>query len=208
MRRHSPIRLRSLLQQTWERLRGRDQLLVRAGEDLPLFVFSFPRARAPFADHLRSAVCLTYRQLSGDLRRQYSHVLPRLPSLVVVLLRGRNLCSCLGHHHPPGTESHVARRLAADTGLRVGEIDLAVEAIRAWEPLPLASLAAQPPPDLQPELDQFRFHAALLAVFLHELEHLAFPDLEEGPVRRRSTDFYAASLREFFSQQLGASYGI
>ena len=35
---------------------------------------------------------------------------------------------------PPGTESRLARRLMADTGRRVGEIDLAVEAIRSWEP--------------------------------------------------------------------------
>ena len=102
----------------------------------------------------------------------------------------------------------MARRLAGDTGLRVGEIDLAVEAIRRWEPLPLAALAAQPSAVNCPELEEFRFHIALLTIFFHEMEHLAFPERREQEVRKRSTGFYAASLREFFSQELGVSYGI
>ena len=40
------------------------------------------------------------------------------------------------------------------------------------------------------------------------MEHLAFPEHQEQEVRRRSTDFYAASLKEFFSQELGVNYGI
>jgi hypothetical protein len=205
---HTSIHPRSLFSELVDRLRGRDQLLVRAGDDLPLIVVSYPRGRSSDVETLQSAITVTYRQLPLEIRQRYSPILPRLPSLVVVVLRLRNTCSCLGHHHPPGTESRIARRLKADTGLPVGEIDLAVEAIRQWEPRPLSSLAAQPPPALRPELEEYRFHTALLAVFLHELEHLAFPDHEEPEVRQRSTEFYLASLREFFSQQLGGSYGI
>ncbi len=201
MRRHRSIHPRSLLFQLFDWIRGRDQLLIRAGDDLPLIVVSHPSGQQAYAETLRTALCYTYRQLSPETRLRYSHILPRLPSLVVVLLRPRNACSCLGHHHPAGTESRVARRLKSDTGLPVGELDLAVEAIRRWEPLPLASLAAQPPPDV-------RFHTALLAVFLHELEHLAFPDHDEHEVRRRSTEFYAASLQDFLAQEFGGSYGI
>ncbi len=183
-------------------------MLVRAGEELPLVVISYPRGSLALAEALQSAICRTYKLLSPETRQQYTPVVSRLPALVVAVLRARNACTCLGHHHPPGTEGRMARRLASDTGLRVGEIDLAVEAIRKWEPLPLAALAAEPATGDRRELDEFRFHVALLAVFLHELEHLAFPEHEERQVRRRSTEFYAACLREFFSEQLGVNYGI
>ncbi len=182
-------------------------MLVRAGEDLPLVVVSYPRGNIAFAEALRSAIC-AYRLLSQETRESYADVLGRLPSMVVAVLRDHNQCTCLGNQHPPGTESRMARRLASDTGMRVGEIDLAVESIRRWEPLPLAALAAEPAPADRPVLEEFRFQIAVLAVFLHELEHLAFPDHEEQDVRRRSTSFYAASLREFFSEQLGVKYGI
>ncbi len=208
MPRHPRIHPRSLLGEWVDFLRGRDQLLVRAGDELPLFVLSYPSGHQDCAEAVRGAITVTYRQLSPETRGRYTHILPHLPSLVVVVLRLHNTCSCLGHHHPAGTESRAARRLKADTGLAVGEIDLAVEAIRRWEPLPLASLAAQPPEALRPELEEFRFHAALLSVLLHELEHLSFPDLNEPEIRQRSTEFYLASLREFFSEQLGSSYGI
>jgi hypothetical protein len=208
MRRHASIHPRSILTELVERVRGWDQLLVRAGDDLPLLVLSYPSGQTAYAEEVQAALRQTYRQLSPATRERYSHILPRLPSLVVVVLRARNACSCLGHYHPPGTEGRAARRLKADTGLRVGEVDLAVEAIRQWEPLPLASLAAEPPPELRLEVEEFRFRAALLAVLLHELEHLAFPELSEPEIRHRSTAFYSASLREFFSQEFGRSYGI
>ena len=208
MRRHLTIHPRGILWELLDWMRGREQLLVRASEDLPLVVISYPRGKLGLAEALRSAICLTYRTISPETRERYAPVIARLPSLVVAILRPRNACTCLGHHHPPGTEGRIARRLRSDTGLRVGEIDLAVEAIREWEPLPLAALAARPPGDHHPELSEFRFRAALLAVFLHELEHLAFPERDEQEVRQRSTDFYAASLRQFFSQELGLNYGI
>ncbi|MBI3666633.1 MAG: hypothetical protein HY236_10500 [Acidobacteria bacterium] len=208
MRRHLSIHPRSILLEILDRIRGREQMLVRTGEGLPLVVISYPWGSLTSAQELEAAICRTYKQLSPATREHYDRMLPRLPPLVVAVLRARNPCTCLGHHHPPGTESRMARRLASDTGLRVGEIDLAVEAIRHWEPLPLAALAVKPAPADRPHLEEFRFRAALLAVFFHEMEHLAFPENREPEVRPRSTDFYAAALKEFFSQELGVSYGI
>lgn len=208
MRRHSSIHPPGILREVIDRIRGREQMLVRAGDELPLVVISYPRGNLALAEALQSAISRTYRLLSAETRQRYMPMMPLLPPMVVVLLRDRNPCTCLGHHHPPGTEGRVARRLSTDTGLRVGEIDLAVEAIRQWEPLPLAALAAEPAAENRQELEEFRFHIALLAVFLHELEHLAFPEHQEHEVRKRSTEFYAASLRQFFSEELGVSYGI
>ena len=208
MRRHLVIHPRNLLWHLIDKIRGREQMLVRAGEDLPLVVISYPQGKLGLAEALQSALSITYRQLSLETRERYEAVLPRLPSMLVVVLRVRNPCRCLGHHHPPGTQSRIARRLHRDTGLEIGEIDLAAQAIREWEPLPLASLAAGAKALENPELQESRFHVGLLTVFLHELEHLAFPDHDEHQVRQRSNDFYAASMRELFSRELGVSYGI
>jgi hypothetical protein len=209
------IHPRGLLLQLYDRLRGHDQLLIQAGEELPLVVASFPKGRTWFATSLQSALCSIFRSLPAEHRVAYRDVLDRVPSLVVADLRRANTCRCLGHHHPPGTESRLARRLSADTGLRVGEIDLAIPAIRAWQPLPLAALAAavaaaqnSSRAETSAEIEYRRFHTALLAVFLHELEHLAFPERPEQAVRRRSDEFYGSVMRDYVQEEYGVAYGI
>ena len=134
-------------------------------------------------------------------------------TLLVAVLRGTNACGCLGHHHPAGAEGRLARRLASDTGHDVGEIDLAIEAIRKWEPLPLAAIEAQEARrDLGDssltEFGYFRFHAAVLSIFLHELEHLAFPSRPESVIRQRSNEFYLAAVQDFAAREFGSVFGI
>ena len=53
----------------------------------------------------------------------YSEVLAQTPSFVVVELRRKNVCTCLGHHHPRGTESRLTHRLHGLSGVRTGELD-------------------------------------------------------------------------------------
>jgi hypothetical protein len=209
------IHPRGLLLQLYDYIRGHDQLLIQAGDELPLIVASYPRGRTWFATSLQSALCSIFRSLPSGQREGYRDVLDRVPSLVVAELRRVNACGCLGHHHPPGTESRLARRLSADTGLRVGEIDLAIPSIRSWQPLPLAALAAavaasehSPRGETNAELEYRRFHTAVLAVFLHELEHLAFPDRPEQAVRRRSDEFYGSAMRDYVREEYGVAFGI
>src|SRR5262249_25330491 len=157
VRGHSPIYPPGILRELFHLLRGREQMLVRAPDELPLVVISYARGSDALTEALRSAICVTYRAVSPELRERYAPVLRLLPPMVVVVLRNRNACTCLGHHHRPGTEGRIARRLSSDTGLRVGEIDMAVESIRQWEPLPLAALAAEPAARNRQELEEFRF---------------------------------------------------
>ena len=73
----------------------------------------------------------------------------------------------------------------------------------------MSSLAAgESGPGVKRELDDTRFHSALLTVFLHELEHLVFPARPESSVRRRSDDFYVNVLDGVLSERFGLSYGI
>jgi hypothetical protein len=193
-----------LLERLLDRIRGRDQRLVRAGDDLPLLLLSFPRGADRAGDEIETAYTHVLRSLSPATREPYEALFRVLPALVVVVLRPKNLCGCLGHHHPRGTESRLTRRLAADIGRQVGEIDLAYESLREWRPQPLSRLAAGDGGDLE----AVNFQAATLAVLLHELEHLGFPEKSEQEIRLRSNAFYEAAMDELLRGETGAGYGM
>ncbi|MCP5118586.1 MAG: hypothetical protein GY953_47845, partial [bacterium] len=125
--------------------------------------------------------------------------------MIVVELRPVNPCGCLGHHHPKGTESRLARRLAADFNSEIAEIDLAYDSIREWRPQPLSSLAAE---DVGDRFEALHFEAAMLAVMLHELHHMAFPDAVEREVRDKSNQLYTSLLRESVLEEGGHDYGM
>jgi hypothetical protein len=193
------------LSRALEWLRGRRQRLVRSGNGAPLLLLSYPAGGESAAELIETAYSRTLGAMSPPVRRPYEELWPALPALVVVLLRPRNPCGCLGHHHPPGTESRLARRLAADLGHPVAEIDLAYQAIAEWQPEPLASLGVGASPS---ELRPLHLEAALLAVLLHEMEHLAFPQRGERQILARSREFYAQAMRELVSGELGRDYGM
>jgi hypothetical protein len=166
---------------------------------------SFPTGYQSIAEEIDSAYAHLLPSLPEDIRSRYDAVLRRLPAVVVVLLRDRNPCGCLGHHHIRGTESRLTRRLRGDLGDAVGEVDLAWEAIREWQPMPLSSMAMD---GLNGKLDGLHFEAALLSVLLHEMEHLAFPEHAEKQVRTSSNEFYSAVMEELVRQEGGPEYGM
>jgi hypothetical protein len=178
---------------------------VRAGEDLPLLLISYPRGRLEAARDLEIAYAHALHSLREEVRSPYEPVFRALPTMVVVLLRPRNPCGCLGHHHPPGTESRLTKRLASELGSPIGEIDLAYEGIREWKPQPLSSMAVA---ELGGRLEVLHSQAATLAVLLHELEHLAFPFKTEQEIRRRSNGFYAAAMEDLVTGETGSDYGM
>ena len=199
---HSPGFLRRFL----ERLRGREQALRRGPGHWPLLLLSYPPKGRAIAGEVGDAWLHTLPALRSPLAASYRDMLPGLPPLVVVMLRHRNVCTCLGHHHPKGTESRLTRRLAADVGGEVGEIDLAWEAIRQWQPNPLSALAAAV---AEPSFARLQFRTALLTVLLHELEHLAHPEHREAVVRGTSDGFYQEVLDELLGEEGGsARYGM
>lgn len=203
---HSP----GLLWRLYLAVRGSAQIMVRPAPELPLVLIAFLKhERAPAAE-LRGALEETWLTIPAGLRDLYKPVLRNVPPLVVVILRRKNMCSCLGHHHPSGAETHLARRLRKLSGVRVAELDLAYQAIREWQPLPLADLAAE---DAIPEADRteveiFRFRLGLLDVFLHELHHYAAPGDPEREVRGLSQRFYAEVLDAFMQARFGVRYGL
>lgn len=201
VRTHSPGLLRQLL----ERVRGREQMLIRGFPEQPLLLVSYPRDGRMAAELLRGAWLHTLPLLASAAAQAYRGMLAGLPGMIVVILRRRNVCTCLGHHHPPGAETRLARRLSSDVGIAVGEIDLAWEAIREWQPQPLSALAAHVEGDGYGAL---RFRISLLTVLLHELEHIAYPDRNERAVRHSSDEFYSESLNELLRAEGVGQYGL
>ena len=183
---------------------GKAQRLIRSDEALPLVVATYPRQSKWFASELSDTLNITFPSLPRRITDGYRDALSRVPSVVVADLRAINPCTCLGHHHPAAIHSQLTRSLEADTGGHVGEIDLAVESIRKWNPLPLAGLAAACSDGGPETFESIRFRAALLAVFLHELEHVAYPERVEEEIRSRSNGFFANTVSEL----LGAEFSL
>lgn len=187
--------------------RGSEQLLVRPAAELPLVLISYVRSDRAGMDSFRQAILEAWPMLPEHHRNRYREVLTETPSFVVVQLRRKNVCTCLGHHHPQGTQSRLMRRLLGLGGVRTGELDLAYEAIRQWEPQPLSHMALPIEPG-HPELRAFQYQLALLTVFLHELHHLVAPGESEFAVRAKSQRFYDDLLAHFIAERFGVHYGL
>lgn len=190
----------------WDRLRGHEVLVIESSEPLPILVVRHPRTRrgAEAAESLRTAWVQLLTVMEPDPREVYADVLSALPPMVMVRFEERNAGGVLGHACPHGLESDATKRLQSETGLPVGEVDLAYRQIAEWQPRPLASLASGAEATDSGEL---RYRVALLTVLFHELEHLAFPDREERQVRLRSDAFYEAAL-EAGVRAVGSRYGL
>ena len=152
---------------------------MRSASELPLVLVSYAPGEMEGMNHFCEAVSGIWTALPKEYRERYHGFLKIAPSLVVVLLRGRNICTCLGHHHPKGTENPLTRRLRSMSGIQTDEIDLVVKSIRRWEPQPLSHLALP----VEAERASFRnlqWRLALLTVFLHELHHMVRTDEAES----------------------------
>ena len=204
-RRPSLVHPPGILERLSGRIRGREQMLVRGDPDWPLLLLSYPRGALDEAKEVEAAYTHTFPLLTQETRSPYEALLPALPAIVVVLLRRRNPCGCLGHYHPRGTESRLTRRLASDLGSATGEIDIAYEGIREWQPQPLSSMALG---DMGGRLASLHVRAATVAVLMHELEHLAFPDAPERETRGRSNALYSAVMSELVAAESDSGYGM
>ena len=200
---HSP----GLLTRFYRWLRGSEQVLIRPAADLPLVLISYAKGNVDGVTPFREALEVVWPSVPEPFRERYAGILEAAPPLVIVLLLRRNICSCLGHHHPATSESRLTRRLRDLSGVRTGEMDLAFEAIRDWEPLPLSHLAL-PPEATTREMSELQWQLALLAVFLHELHHLVNPEERESAVRSRSQQFYVDALSYFIFERYGVEFGL
>lgn len=93
------------------------------------------------------------------------------------------------------------------SGVHVGELDLAFEAIREWNPLPLSHLALSLE-NAEDEFTSFQLQLGLLAVFLEKLHQLVSPGEPEEAVRGQCQAFYSEVLSHFVTEHYRVEYGL
>jgi hypothetical protein len=180
--------------------RRRYRLTQFPNDEGPLLVLAHPSGAAPFARLLARSVEEDWSQVPAGARALYGGVLEGVPGLVVVQLVRKNVCGCLGHRHVLVTEEPFAVPHDAFGGVPVGEVDIAYERVRNWQPLPLSDTALDTRFLVGTRLDEFRslqFRLRLLSVLLHEMHHLVSPQAPESEVRGRSISFYRDALADY-----------
>jgi hypothetical protein len=133
-------------------------------------------------------------------REAFEEILFRAPGLIVIQLRRKNLCGCLGHRHvvvkeAPFAESHEALQVVS-----IGELDIAYERVETWQALPLSDTALDVKfleGSRQAEFRGKQFRLKLLSILLHEINHLVSPQEPEDSVRKRSLAFYHDALAHY-----------
>ena len=133
-------------------------------------------------------------------REAYKEILEQAPGLIVVQLRRKNVCGCLGHRHvivkeAPFSEPHDAFGDAA-----VGEMDIAFDRVESWLALPISDTAHDTQfiaGSRRKEFHDQQLRFRLLSVLLHETHHMVAPQAPEDIVRERSLTFYRDALANY-----------
>jgi len=185
-------------------------VLSRFGEELaaegpaPLLVVIAHRWRdTTVARQVRQSLEEDWPSVARVYREAYQGILASAPPLIVLDLRRNNRCGCLGHRHPLVREQPFAEPHEAFRGADIGEIDIAWQRVEAWPALPLQDTALDARFFEGSRLDDFRsrqFRLRLLSVFLHETNHLVFPNEAEDSVRARSLNFYRDALSSYVEE--------
>jgi hypothetical protein len=182
-------------------LAGRRYLTIRfLDREKPLIVIAHSFRDAGRAAQLAVAVEQDWFLAPAISRAAYEEILSRAPGLVIVQLRRKNLCGCLGHRHVlvsevPFVEAHEVFR-----GAGAGEMDVAYDRIATWAALPISDGALDARFAAGSRQEEFRaeqFRLRVLSVLLHEINHLVFPQEPESSVRERSLAFYREALASY-----------
>lgn len=208
------LALRPRLVRWLDRLRGRRYsvaTLSRLAEEVfpadqpePLVVvIAFRWRDASVAGKMRQALEEDWPSVALVYRESYQRILASAPELIVLDLRRENRCGCLGHRHPIVREQPFAEPHEAFHGAAAGEMDIAWQRVEAWPALPLQDTALDARFFEGSRLDDFRsrqFRLRLISVFLHEVNHLVFPNEAEETVRARSLNFYRDALSSYVEE--------
>jgi hypothetical protein len=152
------------------------------------------------AQEVAHAIEHDWAQTPEQCRAAYEPILDRAPGLIVVQLRRKNVCGCLGHRHimvreAPFSEPHD---VFGDGG--VGEMDIAFDSVGSWLALPLTDIALDTQfiaGSRQKEFRRQQLRFRLLSILLHETHHMVEPKVSEDVVRKRSLTFYREALANY-----------
>lgn len=181
-----------------EWVRGRRYRLTHFEEiGRPLVVVAHAARDAVMAREVTSVIEETWPQMPSRCRQAYYEILSKAPGIVVVQLRRKNVCRCLGHRHIVVKEEPFAEVHEALGRATCGEMDIAYQQIENWLALPLTDIAFDTKFLEGSRLQEFhlqQLRIRLLSVVLHETHHLVHPQDPETSVRERSLAFYREGL--------------
>jgi hypothetical protein len=133
----------------------------------------------------------------------YDEILFKAPDILVIQLRRKNLCGCLGHRHVVVREAPFAEPHEALGGAEVGEIDIAWRRVETWQALPLTDTAFDTQfleGTRQEEFRAHQFRLKTLSILLHEIHHLVSAHESENAVRERSLSFYREAITHYMEE--------
>jgi len=196
---------RPALARSLEWLRGRRYRLAALAGRSPVGVIAHSWRDQRAARQVALALEEEWTCVPESCRSAYTEILLLAPQLIVVQVRRNNVCGCLAHRHVLVTEKPFAEPHEAFGGAPVGEMDIAVRRVEAWQALPLTETAFDTRFLEGSRLQEFRerqFRLKLLSILLHETNHLVFPHEPESSVRERSLAFYHAALSDYVANTI------
>jgi hypothetical protein len=182
-------------------LSGRRYRVTRfADRTTPLIIVAHTFRDAAMARQVALVAEQDWAGVPPQCRASYDEILFKAPGLIVVQLRRKNICGCLGHRHLFVREAPFSEPHDAFGGAAVGELDIAYSRIATWQALPLSDTALDAKFREGSRLEEFhaqQFRLRLLSVLVHEINHLVRPHEPEDSVRERSIAFYREALADY-----------
>ncbi|MDR3675294.1 MAG: hypothetical protein P4N24_07370 [Acidobacteriota bacterium] len=184
-----------------ERAAGRRyRLAVFPDRQEPVVVIAHRGRNPARMEQVARAVEQDWAETPRHCHDAYEDILAHAPGLIVVQLRRKNVCGCLGHRHVivkeiPFSEPHDAFGDAA-----VGEMDIAFDRVESWLAQPLMDTALDTQfiaGSRRKEFHEQQLRFRLLSILLHETHHMVAPEATEDVVRGRSLTFYRDALANY-----------
>lgn len=195
------LRSRSRRSRWVDWIAGRCYLPTRPSDrSTPVFVLAHSFRDTRTARQVSLAIEHDWTTIPQACREKYDEVLFEAPEIMVIQLRRKNRCGCLGHRHPFVNEAPFTVSHEALGGVAVGEMDLAYRLVEAWQALPLSDTALDAKFTEGSRLQEFheeQFRLKLLSIILHETHHLVSPHAPERIIRERSLTFYHDALAAY-----------
>lgn len=169
----------------------------------PLVIVAHAVQDSPKARQIVRALETDWLTVPESCRESYTDILQRAPGLVIIQLRRKNVCGCLGHRHVLVKEAPFAEPHDAFGGIQAGEMDIAYQRVEGWLALPLMDTALDTQFMAGSRLWEFRtqqLRLRLLSIILHEIHHMVSPKESEDTIRERSLAFYRDALAHYVDE--------
>jgi hypothetical protein len=191
-----------------EWLGGRRYRLARFGDRrTPLLVIAHSFRDSSTSRQVALATEQDWPGVLSQCSEAYGSILLEAPEILVLQLRRKNLCGCLGHRHVVVGEAPFAEPHEAFGGASIGEIDIAWRRVETWQALPLTDTAFDTRFLEGTRREEFRAHQfrlKTLSIILHEINHLVAPQESENSVRERSLSFYREALAGYVEETMAS----